>query len=554
MSSLRRFILPGCFSLLLLVPTMRGQEMHSRSAPAPAPRAQLLEEAARRFRVQIFFRPQDLPPDTLALNAWPEHAGDALERILQGTGLAFEPYSHYAWFLYDPGRLERVLRPAAPREAPETVEHYRFGTPGQPTAPTLPLQGFITDDHTGDILIGATLLEEKSGQGTNTEVTGQYLLELPPGNYRFLVQSVGYQPKIVEVELWDAGTLDLTLSREPIDLKEVVVEAAGAEDRVRSTQLGMEKLGMKTIQKLPAFLGEVDIVKSLLLLPGVSTVGEGSAGFNVRGGTVDQNLIMQDGAFLFNASHVLGFFSLFNPDVVESVTLYKSSLPARFGGRLASALDVRIKEGNYQRWRVKGGVGLVSSRLTVDGPLRQGSTALLFGGRSSYSNWVLRQVNEPDVRKSSAFFYDLNAKLTHRWSNNAKISASGYWSHDRFRFSDQFAFRYRTGAANLSYSRFFGEKLSTTLNTVFSDYDSELEDLEGSDAFRVLTGARYLKLAPQTFWNPAKNHALNAGLEAVLYRIRPGTLQVDTANSNTIPRRLEPEEGRELSAYLSDTW
>ncbi len=231
---------------------------------------------------------------------------------------------------------------------------------------------------------------------------------MPVGEHRLTFQYIGMEPVAQTVRLYASGTLDIILREQSVGLDEVIIQGRAADENVRGVGSGVEKLNIETIKSLPAFLGEVDVVKSLLLLPGVSTVGEGASGFNVRGGRVDQNLILQNGALLLNSSHVLGFFSVFNPDVSENFTLYKGHVPAQYGGRLSSVLTVDTRNGSYDDFRVQGGLGLVSSRLAVEGPIIKDKTSFLVGGRVSYSDWILRQVRQVDVRQSSASFYDLN--------------------------------------------------------------------------------------------------------------------------------------------------
>ncbi|MEL6865583.1 MAG: TonB-dependent receptor, partial [Bacteroidota bacterium] len=413
-------------------------------------------------------------------------------------------------------------------------------------------KGFVTDDNTGEGIIGATIFIQETGSGTVSNETGAYELSLNIGEYNIQITSIGYQSIERRLIVYSDAEVDLALSKEAVTLEEVVVEAESADINIKSTDIGVERLSTKTIKKLPAFLGEVDVVKSLLLLPGVSTVGEGAGGFNVRGGNIDQNLIMQDGAVMFNTSHVLGFFSLFNPDMVKGLTLYKGSMPSRYGGRLASVLDVEMKEGSFNQWTAKGGIGVVSSRLVVEGPVKKGKSSLIIGGRSSYSDWILSLIPVEEVKESDAFFYDANIKFTQRLGDRARIIASGYSSFDRFRFADEFAFEWSTQTANVQWKQIWGDRLSSSVTTIYNRYRSSLQDPVGNDAFDFESGIDYLKVQPNFIFVPNDWQTINAGLEWINYEVMPGAVSPTGSISTIIPDALNSEKGREFSAYIND--
>ncbi len=389
-------------------------------------------------------------------------------------------------------------------------------------------------------------------RGTITNRAGEYRLVLPVGEHRLTFQYVGLQPIAKTVRLYASGTLDIIMREQAVDLAEVIIQGRAADENVRGVASGVEKLNIETIKSLPAFLGEVDVVKSLLLLPGVSTVGEGASGFNVRGGRVDQNLILQDGALLLNSSHVLGFFSVFNPDVSENFTLYKGHVPAQYGGRLSSVLTVDTRNGSYDDFKVQGGLGLVSSRLAVEGPIIKDKTSFLVGGRVSYSDWILRQVRQVDVRQSSASFYDLNGLISHQFTPNNRLSIGYYGSEDYFRYSDQFGYTWGTQLLNLRWRALVSENWLSNFSAVRGVYRNTFFDPAGFDAFRLRSGLRYYQFKQNFTVSRLANQAIDLGAEYVSYDNDPTVSGPFDAASTVGNEQITNEAGREMSLYAND--
>ncbi len=411
------------------------------------------------------------------------------------------------------------------------------------------LNGKVIDGETGERVIGATLLIQETSHGTATDETGTYEIPLRPGDYTLTVQYIGYRKREIPIKVIGSGSLDIEIVKGSILLDEVVVEAQKRDENVQSVQAGVTRLRTREIEKLPSFLGEVDVLKSLLLQPGVSSIGEGSSGFNVRGGDVDQNLILIDEAMLFNSSHALGFFSAFNSDIVSDATLYKANIPAKYGGRLSSVLEVNVKDGNFERLHFKGGLGVVSSRFTLEGPLKANQTSFLISGRSTYSDWLLGAINVPELKASSAFFYDSNLRITHRFDDRNFVSLSAYISEDDFTFNDQFGFQYQTSLGQLTYQRLFGNNLLSTLSAVWGEYDSSQEELRPLFASNLRIGTRYWKFKENL--SLEKNVLkLDGGVSAILYEVSPGQLEAVGSESLIRPKMVEDENGIEAAAYL----
>lgn len=280
--------------------------------------------------------------------------------------------------------------------------------------------------------LGVAVFVESPNIGTATDKQGAYSLTLPVGRYNLNIRGIGVRTTRRQIWVHASVRLDLEVLPETTSLREVVVKG-DKESNVRGMQMGVQKLDIKLIKQVPTVFGEADLLRVVTALPGVKTIGEGSTGFSVRGGGTDQNLVLFNGATIYNPAHLFGFFSAFNPDAVQSVELYKSAIPARYGGRLASVLEIEGREGNRKQFGGSGGLGLLTSRLELEGPLRQGKGSFLVSGRTSYSDWLLHQAPSPALKNSAASFYDLSAYLTYDLDAKNSLAATGYFSHDRFR-------------------------------------------------------------------------------------------------------------------------
>lgn len=412
------------------------------------------------------------------------------------------------------------------------------------------IRGSVVDGEDQAPVIGATIMIEELQRGAASDEEGKFEIQLEPGNYTLAVQYVGYRNRDIPITVISSGSAEISLEKSSILLDEVIVQAKARDENVSAVQAGVSRVSTKEIEKLPSFLGEVDIIKSLLLQPGVSTIGEGSGGFHVRGGNIDQNLIMIDEGIIFNPSHALGFFSAFNADILSDALLFKGNVPARYGGRLASVLDLNVRDGNFQELRLKGGIGPVSSRLSLEGPLVENKTSALFAFRSSYSDWVLRRINVPEIKQSSVFFYDTNLRVVHRFNEGNNVALALYSSEDRFTYADQFGFDYNTLMLQGTYRKVFGEKLLSTLSAVWSRYQSEQLDLEGSDASRLNIANQYFKLKENISYN-GQGFTADAGISSILYLIEPGQIEPNGPLSIVRSESLNSEEALETALYAN---
>ncbi len=414
--------------------------------------------------------------------------------------------------------------------------------------------GRVIDEQTGEEIIGATVNWPESGVATITDVDGSFETVVEAGLKNLQIGYLGYVEFTKKYNVMSDGALEISLFKQAVTIDEVTITGRAADQSVESAQIGVATIDVKTIKKLPTFLGEADIIKSILLNPGVSSIGEGATGFNVRGGEVDQNLVMQDEAFLFNSSHALGFYSTFNADLINKVDLYKGNIPAQYGGRLASVMDVEMRNGNFEKFDIKGGIGPVASRISVEGPIAKGKTSFIIGGRGSYSDWILDRINVLEVRNSSSFFFDVNAKVTHRFSQKNNLTLSGYYSQDDFTFNNEFGFDYSTALGEATFRTIFNDNFYSKFSAVYSQYKSTQFDLEGLDASDLAIDISYIKVKELLTYNMDSGIKLDFGGEGILYTTSPGDFQPADENSLVIGNTLDEEKGLELAAFVNAEW
>lgn len=409
------------------------------------------------------------------------------------------------------------------------------------------INGYVKDAANGEALIGATVLIEELGTGNITNVYGFYSITLPPGEYSVVYRYIGFVSQKKQILLEENSRIDVELVEEQTQLEEVVVTAKPEDENVTSTEMSVAELDIKTISKLPAFLGEVDVIKSVQLLPGVSTVGEGSSGFNVRGGSVGQNLVLLDEAPIYNSSHMLGFFSVFNPDAVKDVKLYKGGIPARFGGRLSSVLDIRMKEGNIKEYEVNGGIGTIFSRLAVEGPIKKEKASFIVAGRRSYIDILAKPFTDVFDNGAGLYFYDLTAKANWNISDKDRVYVSGYWGRDVFNFDERQGINWGSKTGTFRWNHLYNERLFSNLTIYVSDYDYELKFGEDElDKFEWMSNITTYDLKPEFTYFLNTNNELTFGAEAIFYRFSPAEANFSSNGVNrefSLPKKRAFEYG-----------
>jgi hypothetical protein len=354
------------------------------------------------------------------------------------------------------------------------------------------------------------------------------------------------------VMLYSDGRLDIELEEDITPLKEVVIESE-RDVRVAGVQMGLEKLDIRTMKQMPLALGETDIMKVILTLPGVQTVGEGTVGLNVRGGATNQNLILFNDATIYNPSHLFGFFSTFNPDVLKNVELYKSGINAEYGGRLSSVLDVSSREGNLKKFAGSGGISPITGRLSLEGPIIKDRTSFLVGARSTYSDWILSRLKTKELNNSEASFYDLNAILSHKINDKNNVYLSGYLSKDRFKLNSDTAYSYSDRNASVKWKHIINNKLFGVFTGGYSHYSYTISsDGNPVNAFNMDFNIQQTNGKIDFSYFPSAKHTINAGVSTIRYSLSPGNLQPRGAESLIIPDVLQSEQGMESGIYAGD--
>jgi len=416
------------------------------------------------------------------------------------------------------------------------------------------VSGKITDVYTGLPLKGATLSIEALNLTSTTDKDGNYKVMVPVGEYEIAINQTGFGEDIRRISVFGNGMVDFEIARRTIRLKEVVINDQAADQNVVSSQMSAIKLNAKAIKELPLFLGEKDVLKSLKLLTGVQSTGEFGTGFFVRGGSQDQNLILIEDVPLFNSAHAFGLISALNSDGVSNVTLLKSGIPAKYGERASSVMDIQMGS-NPDRTSVKGGIGLMDTRLNLEMPLFNKKVSLLVGARTSYSNWLLHQMPEADLKNSSVNFFDLNALLNIKFNPKNKLALFGYFSDDKYSLSNENKFHYENLLGSVQYTHQFTEKLNASWMAGLSRYRndmSESDTLTPAQAFKVNSAIHYYNSKLDVNWQLSDVHNLDFGLNAIRYNIQPGTQDPFGPLSEVIRKQVADQNGLEMAAYVSD--
>jgi hypothetical protein len=415
------------------------------------------------------------------------------------------------------------------------------------------INGYIKDAADGEALIGATVYIKEINNGALTNEYGFYSITLPPGSYTVSVTYLGYLTASRPVILDKNTQVSIELASESTQLKEVTVEAEADQPTVRNTEMSTNRLDIKTISKIPTLLGEVDVIRSLLLLPGVSTVGEGAAGFNVRGGSVGQNLILLDEAPVYNSSHLFGFFSVFNPDAVKDVKLYKGAVPARYGGRLASILDVRMKEGNSKKFEASGGVGTIFSRLAIEAPIVKDKASFIVALRRSYIDILARPALQFLKDGGALNFYDLTLKANYNIDRKNKVFLSGYFGRDVFKFDKVQGFDWGNTTGTARWNHLYNERLFSNLTLVYSKYDYNLAfGKDDRNSFKWNSVISNFIFKPQFTYYINSDNELNFGGELTYYTFEPANA-VGVTNGKPVDFSIDKKHNLETALHIGNS-
>ncbi len=434
------------------------------------------------------------------------------------------------------------------------LKRYEIGDPSvRNTKTSLTIDGYIKDAKTGEPIVGASVYIEKPRTGVSTDPYGYYSLSLPKGRYILNVQSIGMKDIRREIALFGDGKMTIELQETVQTLRGVTISAQKVSN-VKGTQMGLQKIDIKTIKQVPVVFGEADILRVVTTLPGVKTVGEASTGLNVRGGATDQNLILFNDAPIFNPAHFFGLFSAFNPEVVKDVDLYKSSIPARYGGRLSSVLNINSREGNKKTFTGSAGIGLITSRLNIEGPIIKDKTSFILAGRTTYANWLLKLLPE-EYKNSKAAFYDINLNITHEINKNNSLYFTSYLSADKFNLNSDTIYGYKNQNMSLKWKHVFNNKLNSIVSSGFNRYAYNISSPKlPLSAYQVGFDINQTFLKAHVNYYLSNKHIIEAGLNTLYYQLHPGFYQPLGAQSLIKPDVVAAEQALESALYVSDNF
>lgn len=417
------------------------------------------------------------------------------------------------------------------------------------------LSGYVKEKNTGEFIIDAIVQVKGQQKGVSTNEYGFFSLTLPAGDYTIVISSFGTKKTEVKVTLDKDQSLTTELEPESNQLEEVEITTTNENQTVQEKPMSMLTVDMKKIKKLPAIFGEVDVLKSISLLPGIQSAGEGNSGFYVRGGAGDQNLILLDEATVYNASHLFGFFSVFNSDAIKDIDVYKGGIPARYGGRLSSLLDVRMKDGNTKKFSGSGGLGLIASRLTFEGPIQKEKSSFIISGRRTYADLFLKFSKQEDLKDTRLYFYDLNAKANYQLSERDRIFVSGYFGRDVLALAGLFGFDWGNATGTLRWNHVYNPKLFSNLTLIYSNFDYGIKiDLSETQNFKVSSGIDDIGIKADYSYFPANNQTVYFGVNSVYHKFSMGKFEPLRETSIFDKSELPNKYALESSTYIDHKW
>jgi hypothetical protein len=541
--------------------------------------AHFLEEVERQSGYRFFYDTVDLDTTKIDINVQQEPFYKVLDEVFSGTGLSYSIDRHHEVFIAKGGLVDTGLPPGffdvtipdkSAQAAGDTVRDY-LEEVGKPVVATLEnklfvigdkamatqpgvahLAGYARDASTGEPIVGASIyIDHPRRIGVSSDQYGYYSISLPKGRHILNIQSIGMRDTRRLIIVYGDGKMNIDLYSQVLTLKKVIVSAEKASN-VRSTNMGEQKIDIKTIKQVPVVFGEADVLRVVMTLPGVQTVGESSTGLNVRGGSTDQNLVLFNDATVYNTAHFFGFFSAFNPEVVKDVELYKSSIPAQYGGRLSSVLDINSREGNKKDVTGSAGIGLLTSRLNIEGPLVKDKTSFILGGRTTYANWLLQDL-PAQYSNSRASFYDLNLNISHEINKKNNLYFTGYLSEDHFNLNNDTTYAYGNKNISLKWKHIFSNKLNSVVAAGYDRYQYSIGSNENPvNAYKLGFNINQLYFKTNFSWFLSASHTITFGVSTLRYKLHPGYYVPQGGKSLVVPDTLQAEQALESALYLSD--
>ncbi|MBN2610887.1 MAG: TonB-dependent receptor [Bacteroidales bacterium] len=505
---------------------------------------------------------------------------DLLEQVLAGTGLYFYIDENNNVFITKGIQLSATLPEyidhTAGKDDPNngsqegltnaelnykegrrngTSETITIGIPGAHTSGrTAVVNGKVTDKETGEALIGATIYIEELEKGYATDLNGHFIMSLSPGTYNAVINCMGMEELHYKLDVNAAGSFEVEMGRKLIAINEVTIKA-NKFDNVRGLQMGYDRLSFKTIKEIPAVMGERDLLKVAQMLPGVQNVGEGSSGFNIRGSAADQNMFFINKVPVYNTSHLFGFFSAFNSEIVNDFSLYKCNIPAKYGGRLASFFDITSRQGNMKRYTARGGLSPITGHLAAEGPIVKDKSSFIISARTTYSDWILSKLHDADLRKSNASFYDIAGNISIELDSRNFIRIFGYYSDDDFNLAGTNRYGYFNTGASVDWNHQFSSKLSANTTAIvarygFSNTDTTIARSGLSHNYQI----DHYELKSDYTWVPMEKHLFNFGANIIRYGLDRGSVIPAGSESERTPEALGAEKGVESALYFSDEY
>jgi hypothetical protein len=581
MNCKRFYIFPTLIFLLSLAEgSFAQQDQHDRVTVdlKQAPIADLLKQLEQQTGYRFYYDTADFDSTKIDIKADAQPFYKVLTTAFSGTDISFSIDRHRQVFVgkgeaihtgLPAGYFEKGDSGRLALAAGDTVRDY-LEDAGKPAAALLEnklyvigdkaaanqpgkvnLAGYTRDAATGEPITGASIYVENPRIGVSSDQYGYYSLSLPRGRHVLNIQSIGMRDTRRLILVYSDGKMNIDLRTQILTLKKVIVSAEKASN-IKGTEMGVQKIDIKTIKQVPTVFGEADVLRVVMTLPGVKTVGESSTGLNVRGGAADQNLVLFNDATIYNTAHFFGFFSAFNPEVVKDVELFKSSIPARFGGRLSSVLDINSREGNKKEITGSAGLGLLTSRLNIEGPIVKDKTSFIIGGRTTYANWLLQDL-PAQYHNSRASFYDINLNIAHEINKKNNLYLTGYLSEDHFNLNNDTTYGYGNKNVSLKWKHIFSNKLNSVITTGYDRYQYSITSTENPvNAYNLGFNINQLYFRANFNYYLSSSHTIEFGVNTLRYKLHPGSYLPVGSKSIVIPDTLQPEQALESAVYVSD--
>lgn len=482
---------------------------------------------------------------------------DVLDKSLAQSGLAYIVYKNTNLVIINRKQLQ-LRDQSNMSDIDGNGNYYAFVEIGDPVLAgkykKARLSGYIRNGKTGESLPGAVIYNSNKDEGVVTNITGYYSIELPVGKQGMQFSFVGFEGRNIQINMISPGELDIELFESTIAIDQVVI-TSNSDANISSTEMSIIRMDAKTFDIIPVLMGEPDIMKSMTLLPGIQSSGDLASGFNVRGGSSDQNLILIDDVPIYNSNHLFGLFSIVDTRTLKNLELFKGGAPARYGGRISSVMDINLKEGNLKKFEGHGGIGLFSSKLSLQGPIVKDKASFIIGGRFTYSDWILKRSPVLDIRKSSANFYDINLKLNYTINHKNRLSLFGYYSFDRFNLANKDIYEYYNKLGSLKWSHIASDRLTFSVSAFISDYSTlTIQQSNPSNAYRIATGIQQIGSNFRVLATIGSKHSIEFGIEGNKFLLFPGKKESYNEVSISSVDEMDKKNTIELAGYIQDVY